>query len=97
MGSKHTSGPWERIIFQGGKKGFKIVAGKKPWTEHVATANEIFMDRGEREANARLIAASPEMYDLLKEMNGGHLSFSEFDKRSKSLLNRIDNEQTTTI
>lgn len=67
--TKHTPGPWERIVYKTGERGFKIISGKKPWITQVAEASEIYMDRGERHANAKLIAAAPELLEALIEAN----------------------------
>lgn len=61
--SKHTPGPWE-IAYQD-KNGQLVVAGKHIeivtcWHHCVGSIEK------EMHANARLIAKSPEMYDLLK-------------------------------
>ena len=54
---KHTPGPWEA------RRDRINVVGKGV----VATANNPWNDEREREANARLIAAAPELYALVEE------------------------------
>ena len=75
---KHTSGPWG---FSGPwgwltkEGGFSIVAGKQNEQVVICSRNSCSPDAGEMIANARLIAAAPEMLDELMnycaECNGG--------------------------
>ncbi len=83
--SKFTEGKWEVEIIYG---------------DHCAVfANEYLVaDCFGNEANARLIAAAPEMYELLKgeliptSDYGGIISF-EREKKIKTLLAQIDGEE----
>jgi hypothetical protein len=69
---KHTQGPWtigdlnlsegdERRVY--GPDGTAVVAGVWPMGEDF---NDITTDDGEREANARLIAAAPDLLGTLR-------------------------------
>ncbi len=82
--SKFTKGTWEVEIIYG--------------DHYTVFANEhLVADCFSNEANAQLIAAAPEMYELLKEEliptsdYGGILSF-EREKKIRTLLTRIDGE-----
>lgn len=57
----HTAGPW---CVMG--DGVTVAQDKKHHRTHVCRAFEIYGVRKEREANARLIAASPEMYAAIR-------------------------------
>ena len=62
--SEHTPGPW-RVETRGGMAGREVRAVA---TYVVATVNTTSNDEGNREANARLIAAAPELLTALREM-----------------------------
>jgi hypothetical protein len=64
----HTPGPWR---YRSGKKAFDIY--HKAYT--VARA---FGDKPDHEANARLIAAAPEMHDLLVKLRA-YMTGPQFD------------------
>lgn len=92
MSTKHTPGPWRRIKYRDGKTGVKVIAGEKKQygIELICEAAEIYMDRGQREANATLISAAPEMLAEL-EMCAAIFrvhGFSEDAKRIQSLINK---------
>lgn len=79
--SKHTPGPW------------------KVWSnKFIHRKNEVHVTQSlakvyhQRDAN--IIAASPEMYELLKKSLDATTAeeFIDIDKEIQSLLNRIDNE-----
>ncbi len=72
--SKHTPGPWAvfrrdgystyiHAINEGGEINTFQVASC-----HSATSRKYFPTRGEAEANARLIAAAPDLLEALKEL-----------------------------
>ena len=83
--SKFTKGTWEVEKIYGSR--CAVSANKR-----------IVADCFNNKANARLIAAAPEMYELLKEEliptsdYGGILSF-EREKKIRTLLTRIDGEE----
>ena len=56
-----TPGPW-RVLGDG----VTIAQDRKTHRTHVARAIEIYGDRAQREANARLLAAAPAMRDALR-------------------------------
>jgi|JI10StandDraft_1071094.scaffolds.fasta_scaffold1275968_2 hypothetical protein len=60
---KHTPGPWS-VRKNGVTVGARGLGGR----QDVAVASEVFMSRGEREANACLIATSPRLLSALKAM-----------------------------
>ena len=69
--SEFTNGKWE--VVNAGKKqyqeqhfwGYHVFSGAK----HIAKISEVLDDNGYNTlANARLIAAAPEMYELLKDL-----------------------------
>lgn len=95
--AKFTSGPWSRIVFRNGEPGFKVIAGKKPWTEQVAEATEIYMDRGQRHANARLIACAPEMYDVLAAILEENPSPLQIRQKAHELKQRIDGNSSAIL
>jgi hypothetical protein len=59
--SAHTPGPWKAY-----KR--KEPVGYAEWEIHWSDQGECVAEVVHEEANARLIAAAPEMYKLLKEM-----------------------------
>lgn len=79
--TQHTPGPW-RVESRGGMAGREVRAGE---ALVVATVNTTSNDQGNREANARLIAAAPEMLEALQRL----LSVTE--------LNMDDMEDETRI
>jgi hypothetical protein len=60
--TKHTPGPW-RVHGDGITVGQQRGKGG----QHVCRAFEVFMSRGERQANARLIAVAPTMYEFVSK------------------------------
>jgi hypothetical protein len=66
--SKHTKGPWE---FKEVAPGHTYRTKRRSWAVGVSDTREgIAYVYGDDEANARLIAAAPDMYASLKEMIG---------------------------
>ena len=92
--SKFTKGPWDVTPRLDVMKGKSYIAPISIMTHgsHMIAINE------ETRANARLIAAAPEMYELLKEEliptsdYGGTLSF-ERERKVRELLARINGEE----
>jgi hypothetical protein len=64
--SKHTSGPW--LVAPDGN----VVSGQAGIVERIAVS--IFCSKERRDANARLIAAAPEMLEALREFMGDFVS-----------------------
>lgn len=82
--NKHTPGPWKVCpVFADLNIG--IVAGSDQWLLNV-TGKDIVI----AEANARLIAAAPEMYELLVEVKETTTDRYRYDK-IRDLLTRIEN------
>lgn len=87
--SKHTSGPWimkpirdfTHTIFQ-----VEISNANNPYW--VAKVN-LYGNQEISRSNARLIAAAPEMYELLKAITN-QLNDTWFSKDAEKLLKRID-------
>ena len=63
---RHTPGSWE---WKRWPAGFRVTVGTLAPGRHVALASVLPMDvKGERTANARLIAAAPDMLEALEEV-----------------------------
>lgn len=82
--SKHTSGPWcvERngiTVKQTGKYAMKI-----------CQAFEVFMGRKQREANAHLIAAAPDMLDALRDAREAFGTISASNGATRESLKQIN-------
>ena len=108
--SKFTPGKWEAdeegvYVFTRTPYNLEIVAEMRGWS-YLTGSGEAELNLSAEEAievqkaNARLIAAAPEMYNLLKEEliptsdYGGILSFSR-EAKVKELLARIGGEETS--
>ena len=98
--SKHTPGPWEWYgpnLLCGGKRQSEDILNsaddRKPYGMHSALI-EHHWDGDVAKANARLIAAAPEMYDALKALVESPNTFSSHDKaRAEELLARINGDK----
>ena len=64
---KHTPGPW-KCRQSGDGKFYLIGEGQPSWRTHVGEVHSDDIDSDEAAANASLIAAAPELLDLLKEL-----------------------------
>lgn len=64
---QHTPGPWNSIAYGKTTKGEIIIAGGKEFSNLLA---EVYKQKNEdsQEANARLIAAAPELLEALKSL-----------------------------
>lgn len=77
--SKHTPGPWR--IGEGIDDGYEIYAkngnpiGSVHWTIKAGT------EKAPAEANARLIAAAPELLEALKWTHGKYSEFMDYDHK----------------
>ena len=92
--SKWTPGPW-RVA--GEDKNFVYAlsqSGANSFWAHVQSAGIDRITENEKAANARLIAAAPEMYDALKALVESPNTFSSHDKaRAEELLARINGDK----
>jgi len=92
--SKFTPGPW-RVA--GEDKNFVYAlsqSGANSFWAHVQSAGIDRITENEKAANARLIAAAPEMYDALKALVESPNTFSSHDKaRAEELLARINGDK----
>lgn len=61
---KHTPGPW-KFHAQGDANDYCLLTNEKRWVIGFLQNGEIFV--GEQLANARLVAAAPELLDALKK------------------------------
>ena len=69
MNAKHTQGPW---IAKAGTGRWNVTTSDKPRTFNICSINT---DRVEQEANAKLIAAAPELLDIAKQALALHPSW----------------------
>ena len=94
---KHTPGPWESF-------GHEVFAQARHGVMLIAKASEIYIGpwRGQGEANARLIAAAPEMFALIEDLHdeidqGGdfdyHLGELGYAERVKTIVAKVKGEQ----
>lgn len=69
--SKHTPGPWVRDFKPGYQCDVRAASGRKVAVtgglQDPKTREAYIVNSAENDANAHLIAAAPEMYDLLME------------------------------
>lgn len=81
--SKHTPGPW-RVV------GTTVQAGEYRAQSHaiIADCSDFNLDKKEREANAHLIAAAPEMLEALKDIVS--TLFQECQPDRGDLFSKID-------
>ena len=80
--SKHTPGPWDWYgsnLLCGGKRQSEIILNSaddgKPYGHHAALI-EHHWDGDVAKANARLIAAAPDLLEALQDMVSDHASLS---------------------
>lgn len=64
----HTPGPWQADGFEINKEGLEPKGSATVW--HVAGTSYSLADPDTRRANARLIAAAPELLEALKDCLG---------------------------
>lgn len=94
MPAKHTPGPWlladsdPRFVYALGDEGYN-----RFWLKVSGTDPALF---AELEANARLIAAAPELLEVVRKVYEGGLSPDEEDALG-ALLNRIDGEESSHV
>lgn len=78
--SKHTPGPWRTTRF----------TGNKSWTIQRSDTHEALASVRTGEANARLIAAAPEMLEALKEARGWIELAEDMCRDTSAALSKID-------
>lgn len=67
METKFTKGPWRISRAKPTKaRGFDILAGYSKMVAAAPAPNDLYQDSAERTANARLIAAAPDLYAALE-------------------------------
>lgn len=99
MNNNHTPGPWQiktigdRIVVEGDRQ------NNPGYPQRVALVTQHWGRlKPESEANAKLIAAAPEMLELLRECLGtedqaGFVDApAQFDEAIRTLLSRIDDQ-----
>jgi len=95
---KHTPGPWTL------EYDYSLVMPAKDGN-HIVTAGPIGPDESSREekrANARLIAAAPELLDALRKTNhflSGFVGFEQFTKDNSELIQKatLETDYTGTV
>ncbi len=86
---KHTQGEWK---YEGGDNGscevdaVKTTIGLCRWDKNTG---EYVISREEMEANAKLVAAAPEMLALLKEIDDCHDNYADNLGMSTKLFNKV--------
>ena len=95
--SKHTPGPW--YISETGPKWSINVGNGGDSNKHIAMVScyqEFTNDHTENLANARLIAAAPELYELLEEIVNETIDYTNrtgkdvsWADKAKSIINKI--------
>jgi hypothetical protein len=89
--SKHTPGPWIHVHNEpvyGHRGNAYVWTSKGPGHGIIADANTSLFRADEIEANARLVAASPELLDSLREVVDWATDFEASDQRTTAILNR---------
>lgn len=92
---KFTPGPW----FFLNQTEYIAISGTDKYKRYVAEIDtRIFgSSQEEMKANARLIAAAPEMYSVLKEILGSHICQDRLDqvdlKKITGILKKIEGEK----
>jgi len=95
--SKHTKGPWiaEFTVPEEGWNGFYILT--KDERLYIADAAG-YQDMPERAANARLIAAAPDMFELLLDIvadyHAGDMDVQSVAHEAKRLIAKVRGEVT---
>lgn len=96
MSALHTPGPW--AVKHHGNDSYTIHVAGKPWeTWAVAHVNDCVQDA----ANARLIAAAPDLLDLVIRMrdkqaalrNGGLPRDEAFEDEANAILDKVKGAQ----
>jgi hypothetical protein len=82
---KHTPGPWgahNNEVFAGPFK--RIKGGISGFRAHICEMDDLDLDEDEVEANARLIAAAPDLLEALRPFAELDMRPDGFDKRDDS-------------
>ena len=97
--SEHTKGPWRYAESRSGK--WRVYSGDCEVVRALSTHGTRKLPQGERAANARLIAAAPEMLSVLREVSimsahgvPGVISFHDHlgaMKKVEAILKSFDN------
>jgi hypothetical protein len=89
--SKHTEGPWRKGTLQGFENRIYPIDAYN--TVRGGPICEVFdkpFDDGSLEANARLIAAAPEMLAMLKKCRRTLIDIDGFDDDNEGLIREIE-------
>lgn len=96
--SKHTPGPWSAEVDRENDHEINIVSGNRPFVATAWPANH--QEDKEQEANARLIAAAPELLealrivrDTLPHINGNASSVNSLLKLTGAAIAKATGEQ----
>lgn len=91
--SKHTPGPWEIVRTEPSSHGvgrFKIISGQ--WS-----VAETFCGINEEEANARLIAAAPDLLEACEASLNALVGIIESDYQTRSNPRPADNDPAVVL
>ena len=92
---RHTPGPWTAITIDQSKANVRANQDSVA-TVHLSLGSPVLMDRaGEGSANARLVAAAPELVEALQRIVGiswsaGSLAFDDAIDQARALLETIE-------
>ena len=93
MRNEHTPGPWKVSSYNHHYGTYKI----EPWAQierNWLIKKDITDHHGEREANARLIAAAPELLEVCEEvLNNMEVSLEMFTKLKHALSRAKEGER----
>lgn len=96
MDTKHTPGPWVMKLLpsngnftvEGPSRNGPDSETNRPWIAD--TGDSAYIQRDEREANARLISAAPELLAALEETNAALLQYLTGVGSKKDARNRYE-------
>jgi hypothetical protein len=94
MENKHTPGPWSwerpsRIMLDAGAQRYALYTGtelKPNWVAEIHFSKHDIINKGmeENAANARLIAAAPELLEALQEMLNRYAPYGSGDSNARA-------------
>lgn len=91
---QHTPGPWEIYLANTSNEGDLIIkyTDQQNLTSHICRLYETALceEHGTTEANARLIAAAPELFSLLVELAAHAAVYGAVPKSATLLWGRVD-------